>query len=66
MSKVFKRYKLFGLTVWEVEAEMPDTEEVEDEEVFDKDLASSHTVSGGDVPVFGFTSPFDWEEDEDV
>lgn len=61
-----KDYKLFGLTVWSIEVTHEPQDESEDDEIMDKDIGSTSTIAGSDVPVFGFVTPFSWEEDEDV
>ena len=61
MNKAWKRYKLFGKTIWEVEA-CSETEEVEtieeEEDVPSSDLNSSHTLTSGEPPILGFV---DWK-----
>ena len=54
-------YKLFKWAVWTIETE---DEEIEDEPQEPYSLESSHTLSAGDKPLFGFTTSFDWEEYE--
>jgi hypothetical protein len=69
MSSATKKYKLFGLTIWEVEVsgELEATEELEDEEEASSgSMGASLERAGNDVPMFGF---IDWKnypfEDEE-
>lgn len=70
MNKAWKRYKLFGITLWEVEAcsETDEAEVVEEEteEEATSDLNSSHTLSGNEVPMLGFVDwkNYPFEDDE--
>lgn len=59
-----KDYKLFGLTVWSIEVS-DDLQEETEEEVTDKDISSTTTLSAGDMPAFGFTpwTPDPWSDD---
>jgi len=54
-----KVYRLFKWAVWTIET---DEEIIEEEELAGGNLESSHTLSAGDRPLFGFTTQWEWEE----
>ena len=62
---VRKRYKLFGWTIWEIEAELDQVEEVEDDEVMEKDITSTLSTGSGETPMFGFTNWKEYTGDDD-
>ena len=70
MNKAWKRYKLFGMTVWEVEAcsetdEPEVVEEETEEDVATSDLNSSHTLAGSETPMLGFVDWKNWPFGDD-
>lgn len=62
---VRKRYKLFGWTIWEVEAELDQVDETDDDEIMEKDITSTSTAPSSDVPMFGFTNWKEYTGDDD-
>lgn len=57
-----RTYKLFGIPVWTIESDLE--LEVEDETQEPYSMASDNTISSTTTPVFGFVTPFEWEEYE--
>lgn len=66
-----KHYYLFGIKVWSVIIEIPETEEVEeiedDPDGTNTTLSAAITLSADDKPAFGFTpwTPMPWSDDWD-
>ena len=66
-----KHYYLFGIKIWSVIIEIPETEEVEeiedDPDGTNTTLSAAITLSADDKPAFGFTpwTPEPWGDYED-